>query len=394
MTKKICLITGSRAEYDRLYWFIKELEAAPGLDLQLIVTGAHLSEKFGRTVETIEKDGFAISGQVEMTADSDSCLDITRSVGVGTMRFAEVLSELKPDLVVIYGDRFELLSIASACVCLHIPIAHIAGGQITEGAIDDQIRHMLTKASHLHFVANELFAGRLVQMGEESWRVCVSGSPAIDSISRLKLLDKETLSKDLSFEISDKTALVTFHPVTLDLKSLRDQIDGLLDALLRANREFGLNYVMTYPNADAGSHSIIDTLERFSRENPSFVRLVKNLGQMRYLSLLAQVLMMIGNSSSGVVESPSFGLPAVNIGDRQKGRLFAENVIQTQYSSQSIFEGIKKGLTRNRVKCANPYGDGKASQRIVEFIEQMLTKKSVKTILQKKFVDLKEKRTV
>lgn len=389
MALKVCVVTGSRSEYDRQYWFLKDLTADPAFDVQIVVTGGHLDKKFGLTINEIKKDGFRVAAKVPMNLSSDRTEAIAQAVGAGLQGFAKTFTKLRPDVVIIYGDRYELLGVSAAAVAMGIPLAHIGGGQLTEGAIDNQIRQMLTKSAHIHFVANRSFAGRLEKMGEEPWRICTSGSPALDCIKRLKLLSNGALQKELKMTISDNTALVTFHPVTLDLENLQFQMQEFISALKEAHKKFGLNYVVTYPNADAGSYRIIDTIEKFASQSTGFVRCVKNLGQLKYLSLLKKSRMMIGNSSSGIIEAPSFNVPAVNIGNRQEGRLFAENVIRTGYTKDEIVAGIREAMRYCRSGCVNPYGTMEASPKMIAFLKKVFKEKSRRDILTKVFYEVK-----
>ncbi len=379
----LCFVTGSRAEYDRLVIFLKALSHDPKIHLSIIATGAHLSAKFGMTVHQIERDGFRIVAKIKTQPSSSEKESVTKSIGIGTIGLAKTLTKLRPDGVIIFGDRAELLSVATATTCLKIPLIHLCGGEITEGAIDDQVRHMLTKAAHLHFAANRVFANRILQMGEESWRVAVSGSPALDMLKNLKFISKQNLDKDLQLNLSKPTALVTYHPPTLETLSIKKQMQQFLGALAKAP----LQYVITYPNADADSDLIIQKLKEFSAQEPTRIRLVKSLGNLRFLSSLRHMRMMIGNSSSGIVEAPSFNLPVVNIGERQQGRVFGKNVIQSDYTTQSILSGIKHALKYKGHISTNPYGDGRATPRIVRQIKTVFSQRSRTEILHKKFIN-------
>lgn len=382
---RVCVVTGSRSEYGLLRWLMQDLAEDARFELSVVVTGSHLSEAYGSTYREIEQDGFRIDAKVEANLDARSGAALAKAVGAWTQGFADVFEKLGPDLLIIMGDRYELLSVASACILQSIPIAHISGGEITEGAIDEQIRHALTKISHLHFVANPIYAQRVRQMGEEPWRICVAGEPGLENIWRLPLLPQEELGKALGLDLTRRTALVTFHPVTRDLEKSRWHMKELLSALEQA----GMQYVMTYPNADLGSGEIVEALQAFVSGHPETARLVQNLGQKRYLSLLKTVHLMIGNSSSGLVEAPSFNLPAVNIGDRQKGRLRASNVIDVEGEAKTILQGIQTALLYDRtMPCQNPYGDGHSSPCIRSFIERAFSRFARDRILKKQFVDL------
>lgn len=299
-----------------------------------------------------------------------------------------VLEDLQPDLVVLLGDRYELLGIMSACVIMTVPLAHIAGGEITEGAIDEQIRHAATKMSHMHFVANETYAQRVRQLGEEDWRVCVSGEPGLDNLYRELRMSREELSQDVGLDFANPVALVTYHPVTLELDQLDRQMADLCAAMDEAQEQYGLQYLITHPGADAGNDRIIQLWRTFveAREGRC---LVSSLGQMRYYSALAEACMMIGNSSSGIIEAPSFNMPVVNIGTRQGGRMRAVNVIDVGDCKADILAGIDNAMRYDRSQaCENPYGDGRSSKRIVNFIEKQLQNRGRNELLRKKFLDL------
>lgn len=389
MTKyKVCVITASRAEYGLLRWIMQDIKDDPDLVLQTVVTGGHLSPIHGMTVEGIERDGFAIDARVPMNLKNTSPASLAASVGGLTEAMSSVLEELQPDLVVLLGDRYELLGIMSACVIMTVPFAHIAGGEITEGAIDEQIRHAATKMAHLHFVANETYAKRVRQLGEEDWRVCVSGEPGLDNLYREQQMSCEELSKDVGLDFSNNVALVTFHPVTLELDQLEHQMASLCEAMDEAQERYGLQYVITHPGADAGNDRIIELWRAFVQDKEGR-RLVSSLGQMRYYAALREACMMIGNSSSGIIEAPSFNMPVVNIGTRQGGRMRAVNVIDVGDSKSDISAGIDAAMRYDRSQpCENPYGDGRSSQRIVSFIRERLQSRGRKGLLRKKFLDM------
>jgi len=380
---KICVITAARSDYDRLCYLIRTMLKHPDMQVDIVPIHMHLSPEYGLTVRQIEEDGFPVADCVEMLLSSATDVGASKSIGVGIIGLSDVLRRLSPDLVMVLGDRSELLSVASVCICQRIPLAHLCGGEITEGAIDDQVRHMLTKAAHLHFAANRTFGNRILQMGEEDWRVCVSGSPALDDIQDLPFLSRQELERDLDIDLSSKTALVTYHPVTLEHVDLKTRMRDIVQAMACRN----LHYVITYPNADAGSDVIVQAFQEFAAGNEKRVRFVKNLGRLRYLSLMRCVCMVIGNSSSGIVEAPSFNVPVVNIGNRQTGRVFGSNVIQADDTRASIAGAIDRALAYARPSCENPYGDMKASGRIVAFMENVFLTRGKRRILWKKFVD-------
>ena len=367
MKRKICIITGTRAEYGLLYWIIKGINEDPELELQLIVTGMHLSTEFGLTLREIEKDGFPISEKVEMLLSSDTETAIAMSMGIGMMGFAKTYERIRPDLIVVLGDRFEILSAVSASIPFRIPVAHIHGGESTEGVIDEPIRHAVTKMSHIHFTATDKYRSRVVQMGENPERVFCFGAPGLDNIRRLNLMNEEELRIELDIPEGKKIGVVTYHPVTLEDNTAESQIHEILKSL----EDFGdIYWVITLPNADTNGRVIINIIDDFSRSNPDKARAHTSLGQLRYLSLLKYAALMVGNSSSGIVEAPSFALPVVNVGDRQTGRVRGNNVIDVECKRELVSEGIQKALSselRSMMNnTQNPYGQGNTSERIVE----------------------------
>lgn len=367
--RKIAVVTGTRAEYGLLYWTLKEIANDPELELQLIVTGSHLSPEFGLTKRDIEEDGFKIYDEVEILLSSDTGQGIAKSIGLGIISFAQVFSRLNPHILLILGDRFEVFAAATAAMALNIPIAHVAGGESSEGAIDEQIRHAITKMAHIHFPSCDYYAERIIKMGEEKWRVYNVGAPGLEIIKKLKLLDKDELEKSLGIRLDLTTLLVTYHPVTLEKENIEQHINNLLEAL----KETGCQIIFTYPNADSGGRYIIGKINDFV-EKYKKARLYINLGQIRYLSLLKYVDVMVGNSSSGIIEAPSFKLPVVNIGNRQKGRLRALNIIDVGYSKEEILSGIRKALYdesfRKELKnTKNLYGEGDTSKKIVSVLK-------------------------
>lgn len=370
MTKKrkICVATGSRAEYGLLYCLLKDIQAAPDFELQIIATGMHLSPEFGLTYKIIEENGFAINEKVEMLLSSDTPMGIAKSIGLGTIGFADSLVRLKPDLLVILGDRFEMLAAAQAALVERIPLAHIGGGDTTEGAFDEAIRHSITKMAHLHFVTNEPAARRVRQMGENPAYIFNVGSLGLDYIRRARLYDRHVLENELRFKFRTKNILVTYHPVTLEGMPEEIQVKELLAALDELGPEVGI--IITKPNADTGGRKIIKILEEFTNCR-SHTRLYTSLGQDKYLSTIAQVDAVVGNSSSGLYEVPSFKKPTVNIGDRQKGRLQAESVINCPAKRREIANAILKAFQMDCSQTVNPYGDGESSQRILDIIKRI-----------------------
>jgi len=379
--RKICVVTGTRAEYGLLYWLMKEIEQDPDLELQIIATGMHLSPEFGLTYKVIEEDGFRIDAKVEMLMSSDTPVGIAKSIGLGVIGFADTLERLKPDLMVILGDRFEMLAAAQAAMVANIPIAHIAGGDITEGAYDESIRHSLTKMAHLHFATNEASARRIRQLGENPAHVYNVGSPGIDQIKRLKLLSKEELEKELSFVFRKKNLLITFHPVTRDETGSEEQFRELLSALEELGPEVGL--IFTKSNADNDGRILHHMTEQFVKSR-DHAAVYTSLGQLRYLSVMSHVDMVVGNSSSGLYEAPSFKIPTVNIGDRQKGRLQASSVINCPPQKERIVSAIQTAFEMDCSQTVNPYGDGHSSKRIKDIIKSI---PDYKKLLKKRFFE-------
>lgn len=380
--RKICVVTGTRAEYGLLYWLMKEIQADFDLELQIIVTGMHLSPEFGLTYKVIEQDGFTIDEKVEMLLSSDTSVGIAKSIGLGVIGFADALDRLKPDILVVLGDRYEILAAAQAAMVAKIPIAHIAGGDTTEGAYDEAIRHSITKMSHLHFVTNEIAAKRVRQLGEDPQYIHNVGSPGIDQIKRIVLLNRNTLEKELDFKFREKNILITFHPTTLDDELPGEQFQKLLDALDMLGNEVGL--IFTKPNSDTDGRGLIEMIDKYvaARSN---AKAYISLGQLRYLSTIACVDAVVGNSSSGLYEVPSFKKPTVNIGDRQKGRLKAASVIDCQPEAADIYEAIQQALTMDCVNTLNPYGEGDASAAILRVIKEMT---DLRKMLKKRFYEV------
>lgn len=384
MARKICVVTGSRAEYGLLYWLLKEIQSDARLDLQLVVTGMHLSPKFGMTVRQIEADGFVPDATVDMLVSSDTPAGIAKSIGLGVIGFADALARLSPDLLVILGDRFEILAAAQAAMVARIPMAHIHGGELTEGVIDEAIRHSLTKMSHLHFVAAERYRERVIQLGESPNLVWNVGALGLDWLNRMPLLDRNALSESIGFDLNEPYFLVTYHPATL-VQGIQEGATALFEAL----GEFP-NYrvLITGVNADTGNSAISDAIHKFSSENLGRTFFVTSLGQQRYLSALAHAKAVIGNSSSGLIEAPSVKAPTVNIGNRQRGRIRAATVIDVSEDVFSIVEGIRKALSVSFcdvvMKSVSPFGDGHAAERICD----VLAKHPLQGLLMKQFHDI------
>lgn len=379
--RKICIVTGSRAEYGLLCWLMKEIQADSALQLQIVATGMHLSPEFGLTYKAIEADGFVIDAKVEMLLSSDTAVGIAKSMGLGLIGFGDALARLQPDIMVVLGDRFEILAAAQAALVARIPIAHIAGGDTTEGAFDEAIRHSITKMSHLHFVTNEAAERRVRQLGENPDHIFNVGSPGLDSIARLNLLGREALQEALDFRLREKNLLVTFHPVTLETQTAEAQFRELLAALDGLGEEVGV--IFTKPNADTDGRTIASQMDEFVATHPN-ARAYVSLGQLRYLSAMAQVDAVVGNSSSGLYEAPSFFKPTVNIGDRQKGRLQATSVINCMPTRIEIERAIVQALGSDCSGTVNPYGDGDSSIRIKDRLKQI---DDPTTLLKKHFYD-------
>lgn len=380
--RTIAVVTAGRADYAICLPVLRRIKADPDLRLHLIVSGMHLSPEFGLTVDSIIDDGFEINDRLEMLLSSDSPEGIGKSMGLGTMAFAQLFARFRPDILVVLADRFEMHAAAVAALPFRIPIAHIEGGDLTEGAIDDALRHCVTKLSHLHFVSTEQYGKRVVQLGEEPWRVIVSGAPSLDNLKSLKLLTRAELER--KYAISEPPLLVTYHPVTLEYENTRQQVSNLLEAL----EAFEMPIIFTQPNADTYGRIIMSAIKEFVANHP-MAHLIDNLGTNDYLSMMSYAGAMIGNSSSGIIEAPSFNLPVVNIGTRQRGRVRAANVIDVGYSKEEIIHGIKKAIQpafrhglRNLV---NPYGTGNAAEKIVECLKTVILDYR---ILSKKFHDI------
>ncbi|WP_198780557.1 UDP-N-acetylglucosamine 2-epimerase [Shewanella putrefaciens] len=384
MHKKIAVFTGTRADYGLLYWLLKDIQENATLTLQLIVSGSHLSPEFGNTFEQIERDGFSIDEKVEMLLSSNSAVGTAKSVGLGIIGYAEALDRLKPDVLVILGDRSEALAIAQTAAILKIPLLHIHGGEITEGAYDDAFRHAITKLSHIHCTATETYKQRVIQMGEMPNSVYNVGAIGLDHIRRSTLMTPEQLSSDLNFDLNHPYFLVTYHPVTLADEPAIETFNALLTSLEQFPQH---NVIITYPNADNGSREIISLIQDYARQAKGKVLAIASLGQLRYLSCVKYATAVIGNSSSGIIEVPSFNVPTVNIGTRQQGRLAAQSVIHCQPDSLSITTAINKAVLLlpqlQLTPVTNPYGQGQASQLIVK----LLTTTPLKPT--KSFYDLK-----
>ncbi|TPX27644.1 UDP-N-acetylglucosamine 2-epimerase [Cylindrospermopsis raciborskii] len=384
--RKICIVTGTRAEYGLLYWLMKEIADDNELHLQIIATGMHLSPEFGLTYEQVETDGFTIDAKVEMLLSSDTTVGISKSIGLGVIGFADALERLKPNILVLLGDRFEILAAAQAAMVARIAIAHIHGGETTEGAFDEQIRHAITKFAQWHFVAAEPYRQRVIQLGESPDRVFNFGSPGLDHLQYMNWLNRPALEQSLDLELRSPLFLVTYHPVTLDKQSPSIPMRELLMAL---DSFPNATVILTYPNADTGGRILIEEIERWVSQNQHRAKAFVSLGQQRYLSLMGEADVIIGNSSSGLTEAPALKKATVNVGDRQKGRLKAKSVIDTPERSQDIVKGIYQALSKEfqsmLPSVESLYGKGNVSQQIKEKL------KFVPLQTQKTFFDIRYK---
>ena len=366
---KICVITGTRAEYGLLYWTMKAIQANLKTQLSVCVTGMHLSPEFGMTYQQIEEDGFEIDGKVEMLLSSDTSVGVTKSMGLGLIGFADFYERTRPDWVLVLGDRYEILSAVTAAMVARIPIVHCHGGETTEGVIDEAIRHSITKMSHLHFTSTDEYKNRVIQLGEQPQRVFNVGALGIENINRIKLLSKLEFEKSIKFNLAELNFLVTFHPVTLEKETAGGQLRNLLLAL---NFFPEAKIIFTKANADNDGRIINDILEDYVKKNSVKTVLFDSMGQIRYLSAIKHCQVVIGNSSSGLIEVPSFKKPTINVGDRQKGRIQAKSVISCEPNKKAIVESIQLALSSSFQKkirqITNPYGEDNSSDKILETI--------------------------
>ena len=386
MKKKICIVTGSRAEYGLFNPLLEQIKKTPMFQLQIVVTGMHLSSHYGSTYKEILRDGFKIDEKVKIPLADDTPEGVTRSLGLAVIGLASAFKRLKPDLVILLGDRSETYAAAIAAFVARIPIAHLHGGELTEGAVDDAFRHSITKMSFLHFTSTEAYRRRVIQLGEDPHRVFNVGALGIDNIRRTKLLSKEALEKELGFDLDGKVALVTFHPATLEHNTSKQQFDQTLSALDHFN---DLKVVFTMPNSDMDGKIIIKLINEYVKVKKGRAVAFTSLGRIKYLSLMKYVDVMLGNSSSGIIEMPSFGKPTVNVGDRQKGRIAAKSVIHCSPVHGSIVKAFKKAFStkfiREISKIRNPYDGGSTAKKVVLILKKEIPK--IKS-LKKKFYDL------
>jgi UDP-hydrolysing UDP-N-acetyl-D-glucosamine 2-epimerase len=366
---RICVVTGSRAEYGLLYWVLHDLRAEPGLEVSLVVTGMHLAPEFGLTVREIEKDGFEIARRVDMLLASDTRGGVAASVGLGVIGLSGAFEALYPDIVLVLGDRVEILAAAQAALINRIPVAHIAGGDTSEGAIDECLRHAITKMSHLHFVTNEQSAARVRQLGENPARVHVVGSPGLDHLRRRPLLERAALEASLGARLGARNLLITFHPATLEPDNGAAQFAELLAALDGLPPEVALWF--TWPNSDAGGRGLAATLAEWVRARPARAHAYESLGQQRYLSLMSQVDAVVGNSSSGLYEAPSFNVHTIDVGSRQQGRLAASSVRHVAPRRAEISAALDAAFAQRLSDVVNPYGDGRSAARIVAILRDL-----------------------
>ncbi len=375
--RDIAVVTIARSDFGIYYPILKEIQKRSDLSLKIIASGMHLSSKFGSTIAEVEKE-FDVFQKIESLVYSETPDGVGKTISKGVQGFTELFSKYKPDILLILGDRFDMLPAVLAAFPFKIPIAHLHGGELTLGNIDDTIRHMISKAAHIHFPSTAVYANRLVQMGEEPWRIHVVGAPGLDTIRETKTWDLSTMQRQFGFEISQPYLLITFHPVTLDLEGTEVYINNLLSALKKVD----CATIFTYPNADSTGSLIIEAINDFSSKNKN-AHVIKNAGQVGYLSLMANAEAMVGNSSSGVIEAASYRLPVVNIGNRQEGRVFPENIIQCGYSSEEISGSILKAVSTDfkhgLQSMKNPYGDGKSSPRVVDLLSSLPLNNSLTT---------------
>jgi UDP-hydrolysing UDP-N-acetyl-D-glucosamine 2-epimerase len=369
---KIAVFTGTRAEYGLLYWLLKDIQNDAELQLQLLVSGTHLSPEFGCTYQQIEQDGFTIDEKIEILLSSDTAVGVAKSMGLGVLGFTDALSRLKPDGLVILGDRFEALAAAQTAMILRIPVIHLHGGEITEGAYDDAIRHAITKLSHIHCTSTDEYRMRVIQLGEAPDRVKNVGAIGLDHLSRSTFMTMTELSQSLDFPITHPYILVTYHPVTLAEEEPEKSFQELINAL----DEFPEHQIiLTYPNADDGGRKIIPLLESYANKDTKRVLAIKSLGQIRYLSAVKYAAAVVGNSSSGVIEVPSFDVATIDIGVRQQGRLCAKSVIHCSPKKIEIVNAIQNGINKNykdsNEKIDNPYGQGDASGQIIKLLKEL-----------------------
>ena len=385
--KRIGIMTGTRAEYGLLKPLMQEINKDNDLELYLIVSGMHLSPEFGMTYQEIEEDGFEINAKVEMLLSSDSPAGISKSIGLGVIGFADEFQRADLDMLILLGDRYEALSAAICAMVMRIPIAHLHGGELTEGAIDEGIRHSITKMSYLHFTSTEQYRNRVIQLGENPERVFYVGALGVENIKKINLMTKEELERSIHFEIDENTVVVTYHPVTLENNTVEEQFLNLLKVL---DRNPKIRMIFTKANADTNGRIVNELIDKYAAQNSERACAFMSLGQKRYLSALKYCRIVIGNSSSGIIEAPSFGKPIINIGDRQKGRICADSVINCGYTQQEIQQAMETALTEefeNKARnCRNPYEKENTAANIISVIKDYLLNDKIN--LKKRFYDL------
>lgn len=371
--KKICVITGTRSEYGLLAPLIKKLQLQSEFKTEVVVTGSHLSAEYGYTYKCIEEDGILINKKIDILSEDNSAVGITKTMGVALEKFGKYFQESRPDLIVILGDRYEIFAVATAAAVLNIPIAHLHGGEVTLGAYDEFFRHGITKMSSLHFTSCEEHRKRVIQLGEDPHMVYNVGAIGIENIKEMKLLSRDELSKSINFNLDGKYALVTFHPVTLEKQSISEQCKEVIQAIRKSEH---LKFIITKANADDGGRIINEMLEQLAKEFPQKISLHTSLGQLRYLSAMKYCSFVLGNSSSGLIEAPSFGIPTINIGNRQKGRMHGKSVINCLTNEKDILKSIELAQNdkwRNtHLNEENPYGTGNVSDKIIRHVKDFL----------------------
>jgi len=387
MKKLICIVTGSRAEYGLLSPIIKQLIATNSFELKIVATGTHLSEDFGLTYQEIEADGISVDGKIDVLQNDDSYKAMSMALGIGVIGFAEYFDKTRPDMVVVLGDRFEIFAAATAAAVACIPIAHLHGGETTEGAIDEFFRHSISKMSYLHFTSTEQYRQRVINMGEAPSRVFNVGATGVENILSMPLMSKDELARSIDYDLTSPYALVTFHPITLEKDTATKQIEVLLSAL---DETSGLNYIFTKANADAYGRAINNKIDAYCEKKGNAIAFT-SMGVLHYLSAMNYCEMVIGNSSSGIIETPSFNKPTINIGDRQKGRICAKSVISCEPEKHSIIKSMIKARSQQFLheiaNQVNPYGDGKTSEKIVAIIKVFLDNNKIN--LKKSFYDVR-----
>lgn len=385
------MVTGTRAEYGLLSRLMRMIKDSPETQLQIIATNMHLSPKYGNTYQEIERDGFTIDLKIPIIDenDKDDAVTTVKSMAKALAGFADAYNELKPDLLVVLGDRYEILAAAEAAMIERIPIAHIHGGEVTEGAFDDAIRHSITKMSQLHFASTEAYRKRIIQLGEQPDRVFYTGAVGVENVKRLPLMSKEEIEKEIDFKIDENTILVTYHPVTLGNRTAKDDIDDFIAAL---EERKDLRVIFTMPNSDTGSQFIVEAVNGFVEKNQNRAKAFKSLGVVRYLSVMKQVAAVVGNSSSGIVEVPSFGIPTLNIGDRQKGRIQAESIYNCLPDKESVLYGLDVVLSKEFRELASKVNNPYEKANTAEVIFKVISTYPIEKLNRKHFYDIKTNR--